>query len=266
VLADLASLVEQSMVTRRVRDASFVVLETLRTYGRERLAVGPFAGSAARAHAEMFAALAADGYDDLYGAGQVARVAQLERSVDELRAAFRWAVEENDLPVAAELVGGLASLVEHKLVGEVPDWAVELLSRSGDGHVSRLGRVYAVAAAGARFVGALQHAGDLAHRALELSGDDPTAAAYAHMLLGETDFFAGDLPRAMARRDHVAALAADHGHLLPLLSMMDCMWLLAAAYSGDDQASVQARELQQRAERRSWPVVAAWPSTSAARY
>jgi len=117
VLPTLRSLVEQSMVTRRAE--AYVLLETLRTYGRQRLAAGQGAAAVHRAHAELFTALAADGYDDLYGAGQLARVGRLERSTDELRAAYRWGVAE-DLDLATELVGGLAVLVEHKLMGRSP--------------------------------------------------------------------------------------------------------------------------------------------------
>jgi hypothetical protein len=196
--------------------------------------------------------------------------------MDEFRAAYRWALE-HDAAVAAELVGGLAALVEHRLVGEVPVWADELLALPGAA-TPRLARVCAVAAAGARFVGQLERAGDLARRALDLSGEDAAVAAYAYLLLAEADFFTGRLDRARSWRTPLAGLTAARPQLLPILQMVDCTALLATAYAAAspgrasgpgaeggtaeggtaEAVAAQAWDIQQRAERRGWSVVAAW--------
>ena len=257
VILILSTLVEQSMITRRAGGDEYLLLETLRTYGREKLAGGPLAGSVSRAHASIYAASASGGFDNLYGSGQPERVRRLSASMAELRAAYWWAAE-HDQTTAAALVGGLAAVVEQRLVGEIADWAQKLITALGDRRVAGVAGTYAVAAAGARFSGDLERARNLAGRSLELSGDDHAVAAYAIYLLAEIALFTGDLDRVQADHDQVTVLAAGHDQLQPLLALTAITALLAAHYRGDRDVTFEARELQARAERRGWAVVAAW--------
>ncbi|HSU34691.1 MAG TPA: BTAD domain-containing putative transcriptional regulator [Propionibacteriaceae bacterium] len=258
VVTGLTGLVEQSMITRRPGGAAYALLETMRAYGRERLAARGLDAAVKRAHAEHYAAPSATP-DHLFGAGQAERVAQREASIDELRTAFWWSFE-HDPGLAAELVGGLGGLVEHKLIGEVTGWADQLLAREDPGRSPspRWSRVCAVAAAGAVFSGDLPHAEHLAERAAALAGADVTARATALYLLGEVAFFNGRLTEVAGLRDQVADLAARDHRLDPLLAMMEAESLLARGYLGDATAAIEARELQIMAERRGWPMVAAW--------
>ena len=253
----LSTLVEQSMITRRAGSGEYLLLETLRTYGREKLARGPFATSASHAHASIYAESASGGFDNLYGAGQPDRVRRLSSSMAELRAAYWWAAE-HDQTIAVTLVGGLVALVEQQLVGEIADWAEKLIIALGDRRVAGVAGVYAVAAAGARFAGDLEQARNLAGRSLELSGGDPAIAAYASYLLAEISLFKGDLGGVSGWHDQVAALAAGHDQLQPLLQITTVTVLLAATYRGDRDVTLEARELQALAERRGWTIIAAW--------
>ena len=106
VVTGLTGLVEQSMITRRPGGSAYALLETVRAYGRERLAARGLETAVYRAHAEHYAAQATVAHDDLFGAGQMERVARQEAAIDELRAAFWWSFE-HDPGLAAELVGGL---------------------------------------------------------------------------------------------------------------------------------------------------------------
>ena len=257
VILILSSLVEQSMITRPTGGDGYLLLETLRTYGREKLARGPFATSASHAHAIIHAESVSGGFDNLYGAGQPDRVRRLSSSMAELRAAYWWAAE-HDQAMAAALVGGLAALVEQHLVGEIADWAEKLITALGDRRVTGIAGVYAVAAAGARFTGDLERARSLAGRSLELSVDDRAVAAYASYLLAEIALFTGDLDRVQAGHDQVALLAAGHDQLQSLLAITAVTALLAVNYRGDRDVTLEARALQARAERGGWPIVAAW--------
>jgi len=149
-------------------------------------------------------------------------------------------------------------LVEHKLMGEVADWATDLLKRLGSQPVRRWARVAAVAAAGARFAGDLERAAALARQAIDRSEGDVTVTVYAHMLLTEADFFAGRLEQVIQPNEEIAATVARHPHLEPMMQMIECERLLARAYAGSSEMAGPARQVQQRAERNGWPVVAAW--------
>ena len=216
VVTGLTGLVEQSMITRRPGGSAYALLETVRAYGRERLAARGLETAVYRAHAEHYAAQATVAHDDLFGAGQMERVARQEAAIDELRAAFWWSFE-HDPGLAAELVGGLGSLVEHKLIGEVTGWADQLLAREepGASPSPRWSRVCTVAAAGAVFSGDLSRAEALAERAVAWAGTDATARATALYLLGEVTFFNGHLAEVAGLRDQVADLVAQHHRLAP---------------------------------------------------
>ncbi len=257
LVADLASLIEQSMITRTADTGTSLVLETLRTYGRERLAAGPRGDAVARAHAELYARIAEDGFPDLYGPSHLAQLARLEAAMEELRTAFWWSVPR-DLPLAGRLVGNLAVLVEHKLVGEVAGWADQLIAAAGGHGPQPSARVFAVAASGQRFGGNLGRAATLARQARDLAGDDVPGAVYAISMLSETDFFAGDLDAVPRHRDDAQARAGDDPRVRPMLAMLDGAVLLAEGYGGEVTAAARARDLQALAHRHGWPVVAAW--------
>lgn len=255
-LADLAGLVEQSMLSRARRRDGFVLLETMRTYGQDRVR-GERGEGVRRAHATMYADLAEEGYADIYGPGQLARVARWEEAMADLRQAFAWAAE-HDLDLAARIAGGLAALVEQKMLGEVIDWAdrVVVLADAAGRPVSA--RALAVAASGARFRGDLDRSGELAGRALEVVREDAACAAYAELMHSETWLFRGDLARLEASQQRVTALAAAQPALGPVSAIVDIVVQLARGYAGDDTAEAESHETLIRAERSGWPVVAAW--------
>lgn len=228
VVCDLASLVEQSLVVRGPK--GFTLLETMRAYGRERLARGPHTDLVARAHVELVLVLTRQG-DDLYGPDQLQCLARWQTRMGDVRQALTWALAQAP-SLAGHLLGGLTSLVEHRMSLEVVGWAEQVLASAERYGYEIPSRVYAIVAAGARFSGDLDRAFELAGRAVATAGEDLSAAAYGTFLQGEVALFSGDLATIERHRAHVAAAAAARPGLLPLAAMMDVLDQLARGYQG----------------------------------
>ena len=109
VIDGLESLVDKSLV-RSVDDEGpwFSTLETIREYAGERLAEdAELAGAAQRAHAEHYAELANSLRPDLVGATREPALDELSRELDNLRAAWLYWVEEEDLERLQDLLDTL---------------------------------------------------------------------------------------------------------------------------------------------------------------
>jgi non-specific serine/threonine protein kinase len=77
-------------------EPAFAMLETVREYAREQLATAGELASAQRAHAHYFLALAERADLHLRGRDQHAWVLRLQREHDNLRAALRWLLDQDD--------------------------------------------------------------------------------------------------------------------------------------------------------------------------
>ena len=108
-LERLAALAEKSLVLPMRRDdeeeddpePAFGMLETVREYARERLTQHGELAAAQRAHAHYFLTLAERADPLLRGRDQRAWFVRLEREQDNLRAALRWLLDQDD-PVERE--------------------------------------------------------------------------------------------------------------------------------------------------------------------
>ncbi len=110
VLDGVAALVDHSLV-RQDEDGTgeprFLMLETIRAYGRERLsAAGELEATRAR-HAAYFRDFAEHAAEKLTGADQTRWLDRLEEDHGNLRAALRWAVDRSAPDVALRLGAAL---------------------------------------------------------------------------------------------------------------------------------------------------------------
>jgi predicted ATPase/DNA-binding CsgD family transcriptional regulator len=105
----LDSLISKSLLRQVVTDNAprFVMLETLREFGREQLNLAAELAAARRAHASYYAALADKAEPHLAGADQKAWLLRLEAEQDNLRAALRWAIEHHEAEIAQRMAGAL---------------------------------------------------------------------------------------------------------------------------------------------------------------
>ncbi len=286
------SLADRSMLAVEPLAGGYAMLETIRAYGRERLAQRPYAEQVRRVHADLYTDLVATSRGQLFGPQHYAAAELIRSRFDELRAAFGWAAE-HDLELAANLVGSLLPYLEQRMSAEVGHWAdrvlamVEADSAADPLTPVGLAAVQAVAASAARFSGALDRARGLAERGLEglagghdggAEGDGgPTlvvdsgapgggstvswAAAtecYLRYLMAEISQFAGRLDETQTLTDEVMRVAADFGldAYQQLAEMGRC---LVTAYVGRPlEAAEQARGLRERAAAQGQLLVEAW--------
>lgn len=250
----LATLVDSSMVARAPATGRLQLLETVREYGRTRLAARPDEEAVHAAHATLYADRAVAGRAELYGPGHPREVRRLLAAVDELRAAFGWAVEHRP-ELVSRIAGGAVLLVEHALLGEAVGWAELVLARPDP---PRDPWVVAVAAAGARFTSHLPRAAALADEAIVLAGADPSCLAYGLAVRADVALFAGELSTVLECRDRVAELVTAHPEVVGTAQMMECTALLARRYGGGTVPLGEVVQLRVAAERAGRASVADW--------
>jgi predicted ATPase/DNA-binding SARP family transcriptional activator len=110
VLDLLSSLVDKSLALAEPDSTGAVryrLPETLRQYGRERLADSGEAEQILRRHAAFFLMLAEQAEPELLGPEQAAWLGRLEREHENLRAALAWARERGDAEAALRLAGAM---------------------------------------------------------------------------------------------------------------------------------------------------------------
>jgi ATP/maltotriose-dependent transcriptional regulator MalT len=227
----------------------------MREYGRERL-TGQRLNRLRRAHAEQFARLASSTARDIFGPEHLSDVRDLDRHFDELRAAHRWGLD-HDIAVGAELVGGLTLYVEHTMSAEVMEWAQQTLEAATAAKVPALSGVLAVAAAAARFQGALTDAEGLVGEGLA-RGAAPATEGYLRYMLLEVSLLDGRIDDASRHVGELVALAEREG-LTSLARMVGLAWQFVVANDGDPQTAVAAAErIQVDAEASGETIIANW--------
>ncbi len=107
LLGLLASLAEQNLLVESGPGPRWQMQATVAEYARERLAASDGAELTRRRHADWAAALADEGAVGLENAGQVEWLERLDAEQDNMRAALRWALDQQRAAVAARLLGSL---------------------------------------------------------------------------------------------------------------------------------------------------------------
>ncbi len=106
ILDGVASLIDKSLLRQTEQESQeprLMMLETIREYGLECLAMGGEMEIVRRTHAHYYLALAEEAEQELGGPQQVRRLEQLEREHDNLRAAMRWSLEQGKAGVTMEM-------------------------------------------------------------------------------------------------------------------------------------------------------------------
>ncbi len=96
VLDTIASLIDKSLLQQAEQEGEeprFVMLETIREYGMERLAANGEMEAIREAHAEYYLTLAERAEPELAGPQQAVWLERLEREYDNLRAVMEWSFE-----------------------------------------------------------------------------------------------------------------------------------------------------------------------------
>ena len=267
--AALPDLVDRSLVVRRAGDPqTFGMLETLRAFGRSRLAVDPSAQRLRARHATWAAGLAEEVSAGRRGPGELAASRRFDLHLADLRRAHAWLCVNGPLDELLRLTVPIAELGVLRGRADLVVLLEETLRVAGvlgpePVHPPALPLV-------ARLLGYHAHTlwqrGDLdtgerqARRALDVAAavGEPSAGRDAEEALANVFGFRGDL--VAARRHGVLALelaiaAADPDAAAFALSDL----ALQAAYAGDHDASVRHEaQLAELAARTGSVTVRAW--------
>jgi len=247
VLEGVGALLDQSLL-RRVEGAEgerrWGMLETIRAYAQEILAVGGNEQRAAEAHARYFLALAEDASRAFGRPGHEAWFDRLEREHGNLRAALGWLLERGDAVGALRLAGHLWRFwYARGHLTEGRRWAGRTLAASAD---DARADTAAAALRASVLIGAgtlatnqgdmadaialydealalYEATGDRASRVSTLNGlgwmlfeqgDYARAATILEEALAEADDLrqAGEAAEALLNLGHIALAHGDHAH------------------------------------------------------
>jgi predicted ATPase/DNA-binding SARP family transcriptional activator len=259
----LATLVDKSMVdalpSASGKGTRYALLETLREYGRERLAERGETDATHRAHAEHYTAFAETADAHLGGPDEADWVKEVAAELDNLRAAHTWALEQGEADLALRLPVALLRYAEFRLTSELFTWAERAAEMAGPpGHLL-LPVAWAMAAVGFRFRGQLDRAAALGERGLTAAGgpDDPLRWP-ALKVLSQVALFEGRLDEAARASDEANRLSLAVGD--PAWSVWTAMAsILSRAYGGDaPRALAQAEQVNHLAERVGNPTAMAF--------
>jgi len=265
----LPELVERSLVVRAPgTPARFGMLETLRSFGRSRLATDPHLPALRARHASWAVALAAEIEVQRRGPEEPAAVARFDDHLADLRRAHAWLCEHGpreELLRLSQVVGELAwlrgrvdltQLVEQSLVATgVLDPATRAACPPEHPLAVRL--LGLLATSGWQH-GELDETEQWARAAIAGIRNDPAAAGWAYEALANVHTFRGAVAAGHQAAATAVALGTVSGDLeLQLTAVVD--EVLAATYAGNDAAAADAEtHLLRLAARLDSPTGRAW--------
>lgn len=226
----VARLVDRSLVlTLPGPDGvRFGALETIRSYGLERLRASGRYDDVRRGHARWFHDAVVEIDHQLRTADEPAGMQRFEEIVDEVRAALRWSLE-HDLDLAAGIAEHAYTAGRARLRGEVVDWLADVDARLPPGHPRAL-RVRSALVGGLAFVGGIEHAARIGAEVLATGAPDEELL-YALEGLGDLALYEGRLDEARALATRMGDAAAARGDAL-YVDLATVGTAIADAYAG----------------------------------
>jgi non-specific serine/threonine protein kinase len=217
VLDLVSHLTDKSLVTA-VESGDVIryrLLETLRQYGRDRLAQRGETDAVRKRHALYFRQLAEDALPHLRGPNEVTWLDRLETDHDNIRQALRWTIDADEVDLAQGLAGTLYRFwLIRSHVDEGRTWLDQVIAMNSDDSESR-----ARALLGAGTL-ALTHSDHIpARRHLEQAlaglretGNNRLVAAAMHNL-AQALMGMADYPAASTLIEEELSFAEKHGDL-----------------------------------------------------
>jgi non-specific serine/threonine protein kinase len=217
VMRDVEALIAKSLLLRRngpLGEPRFVLLETIREFGLERLAESGELEAIRRWHASYYLTLAEQAEPLLRGSEQRAWLDRLEVEHDNLRSALEWAVTTHTSgESAARLAGALAWFwLDRGYASEGQGWVERALGVGPSTPAVRL-KVFC----GAAWLAHVQRDAPAARRfldsaqALATEQNDRWTLAWTSHLRGRVAYFDGDVLTARECGEHSLALAREIG-------------------------------------------------------
>ena len=256
----LAELVDKSMVVvdRAGVDLRYRLLDTLRSYGAARLAASGDTDRFQRAHAEHHVRFVEEVGPLVRGPEEHGTLGRIDASIDDLRVAHAWLVEQPDTDGALRLPAALQDYTGHRQRDEVYEWAERALALPGaSGHRARPATL-ATAARGATRRGDLARARRYAESALAQVEPTSLTAAWANHAQTTAALYEGRLDDVLALTEQRAELREAPGEdYYAALNLI--LRVLAYLYRGDTAlAAVEAEQLSAAAAASGNHHVRAW--------
>lgn len=256
VTDSVAGLVDKSMLVAHTdtAPARFTMLETLRAYGRERLAGRGEDVAACLAHACYHVELAEAAGIGLRGPEEATWAEVLAAALDDLRSTHQWVLVHQPA-LAMRLSAALFLYGEAGAPSEVPAWAARA-AEVAPRHP--LLPIVLAAAAGTRFSGDLAGSARLAQRALDALAEDDPVRRYPLCALADVALFEGRLADAIDLYTAEADFAEEVGDTY-FAAYATAGGSLPRAYQGDTGTAVElADRAKQFATTIANPSALAW--------
>jgi predicted ATPase/serine/threonine protein kinase/DNA-binding CsgD family transcriptional regulator len=203
VLEAVAGLVDKSLLRQETQangEPRLLMLETIREYALERLAASGEAEAVRRQHATFFLRLAEEAEPELRSAEQSTWRSRLEIEHDNLRAALRWTLENQEVEMGLWLAGALLAFWRASNQDrEGRSWCEQVLAQAGT-QARTAARAKALMAAGIMtlFQGDLPEAQRLLEESISIGREVGTAGKR-------------NLAHALAALTHVSLLQGNLG-------------------------------------------------------
>ena len=227
----VARLVDRSLVQAvpTERGVTFAALETVRSFGRQRLREAGLGEAAERRHAAWFLDVVTDIDERLRTADAPAAIARFDDVVDEVRAAVRWA-QRHDPDAAAQLVVRSFAAGRTVLRSEVVSWVADVAALLPAGHPA-IETVRGALADGLSTTGRLDEAVRIGDEVMARA-DGSLAALLALEGLADAALYQGRLEQARALSGRLRSLGTELGDCY-YADMGTVGLALATAYGGD---------------------------------
>ena len=251
----LTGLVDKSMVIMRsgADRSRYGVLETLRSYGRDRLRENVIDDMYESRHAVYYTELAERAAAGMHSADERAWVELTLPDYDNLRAAFERAMADGDIDLALRLVTSLAELAHLRVGYESAGWAERTLYLANPDHPLFPAAV-GLAARGAWNRGDFTRARSLAKMAEgRVPGRGTGRVAHPADVLADLALYEGDADAALAHYDDEVARSRRDADPIRLVWTLFYVAICHAVLRNPDNGLPAAQEAVRVAENTANP-------------
>jgi predicted ATPase len=194
------SLVRKSLVTVERSDSRirYGLLETIRQFGEEQLVAARQAEMAYLQHARYFAEDSDAKFKIWLSPHQSTTYDWLDREIDNLRAAFRWAKDQGNTDIAARIASNVGDMARFRMREEAAHWAEEIVDAARAVKHRRLAVLLTWAASSAWGLGRMEDAKRYGHEAISLRDVpefDPFVWGFADLAMVAS--YEGNIERAI---------------------------------------------------------------------
>jgi predicted ATPase/DNA-binding SARP family transcriptional activator len=240
----LTGLLDKSMMKMRAgaTRSRYLLLETLRAYGRDRLRENRLLDGHLMRHAQYYTGLAEQAAAGMHGAEEGAWVERMMPDYDNLRVAFEHAAAAGDVDLALRLVTSLSEFVHLRIGYESSGWAQRMVRLTEPDHPLYAAAV-GFAARGAWNRGEFAQARSLASLAHgRVPGRGNGRVAYPGDVLADLALYEGDADVAFSHYDAEMVRARDDNDPIRLVWTLFYVAVCHAALRAPDDGITAAEE------------------------